>query len=84
MHVRSRQTGAKASARRGDTPRAKYIPTLMPMYATTEAIKSTKLRSVRGRAYAANNLCHDAGSLSTLPMRSRVSLEFGCAVTGSG
>ncbi len=86
MYVRSRQaalTGAKASARRGDTPSAKYIATLMPMYATTEAIMSARLRSGRGVVYTANNLRHDAGSPPTLPTRSRVALEFGCAVRGS-
>jgi hypothetical protein len=70
MYVRSKNaalTGAKATASRGDSASAKYIPTLTPRYGTTEVTRSPTLRSRRGLAYADNDSRQNPGSRRTSP-----------------
>ena len=58
MYVRNKKTaltGAKTNVSTDDTSIVKYIATLIPRYATTEVIRSTRARTGRGAAYSAND-----------------------------
>jgi hypothetical protein len=58
---------------------AKYIPTVAPMYGTTEEIRSVKLRRRLGAAYAARDARHDFESWGWSPTPSDGSARSSCS-----